>query len=58
MRQVRGEGQQELATAPDQQKQGRNLSQFSHGLTGRRRTMASILDTWQDPDLRIRTPAH
>ena len=35
----------------------RNLSQLSHELTGRHRTMASMLDISQDADLRIRTPA-
>ena len=35
-----------------------DLSQFSHGLTGRCWTMASMLDTRQDADLRIRIPAH
>ena len=34
---------------------GRNLSQLSHGLTGRYGTMASMPDTRQDADLRIRT---
>jgi hypothetical protein len=38
--------------------QGRSLSQFSHGLTGRYRTMASPPDTRQDADLPIRIPAH
>jgi anti-sigma B factor antagonist len=37
---------------------GRSLSQFSHGLTGRYRTMASMPDTGRDADLRIRIPAH
>jgi hypothetical protein len=36
----------------------RSLSQFSHGLTRRYRTMASMPDTQQDADLRIRTPAY
>jgi hypothetical protein len=35
-----------------------DLSQFSHGLTGRCWTMASMPDTRQDADLRIRIPAH
>jgi Mg2+ and Co2+ transporter CorA len=35
-----------------------NLSQLSHGLTGRYRTTASMLDTRQDADLRIRIPTH
>jgi hypothetical protein len=37
---------------------GGSLSQFSHGLTGRYRTMASMPDTGRDADLRIRIPAH
>jgi hypothetical protein len=37
---------------------GGNLSQFSHGLTGLYGTMASMPDTRQDIDLRIRIPAH
>jgi hypothetical protein len=37
---------------------GRSLSQFSHGLTGRYGTTASLPDTWPDADLRIRIPAH
>ena len=37
---------------------GRSLSQFSHGLTGPYRTMASMPDTGRDADLRIRIPAH
>lgn len=37
---------------------GRNLSQRSHGLTGRYRIMASILDAGQDADQQIRTPVH
>jgi hypothetical protein len=36
----------------------KTLSQLSHGLTGRYRTMASVSDTWQDADLPIRIPAH
>ena len=36
----------------------RNLSQLSHGLTGRYRTMTSLPDTGQDADLPIRIPAH
>ena len=36
----------------------RNLSQFSHGLTGPDGTTASIPDIWKDPDLRIWIPAH
>ena len=36
----------------------RDLSQFSHELTGRYWTMASMRDTRQDADLRIRTPEH
>ena len=35
-----------------------NLSQFSHKLTGRYRTTASMSARWQDADLRIRIPAH
>jgi hypothetical protein len=35
-----------------------NLSQLSHGLTGRYETTASVLDTRQDAYLRIRIPAH
>ena len=34
------------------------VSQFSHGLTERHRTTASLLDTWQDADLPIRTSTH
>ena len=34
------------------------ISQLSHGLTGRCRTTASMPDTRQDADLRIRIPAH
>ena len=37
---------------------GRNLSQLSHGLTGRYRTTASRPDTRQDADLPVRMPAH
>jgi hypothetical protein len=37
---------------------GRNVSQLSHGLTGRYGTMASMPDTRQNADLRIRIPAH
>ncbi len=37
---------------------GRELSQISHGLTGRHWTMASTSDTEQDVDVRIRIPAH
>jgi len=37
---------------------GRSLSQISHGLTGRYRTMASPADTRQDADLPIRIPVH
>src|SRR5215475_9956141 len=39
-------------------KMGTRLSQLSHGLTGRYRTTASMPDTWQDGDLRIRIPAY
>ena len=35
-----------------------NLSWLSHELTGRYRTTASVLDTRQDADLRIRIPTH
>jgi len=35
-----------------------NLSQFSHGLTGRYGTRASSPDTWRDADLPIRIPTH
>jgi hypothetical protein len=35
-----------------------DLSQLYHGLTGRYRTIASMPDTRQDADLRIRIPAH
>jgi hypothetical protein len=37
---------------------GEDLSRFSHGLTGRGWTMASMPDIRQDADLRIRIPAH
>ena len=37
---------------------GWDLSQISHRLTGRYGTMASMPDTRQDADLRIRIPAH
>jgi hypothetical protein len=37
---------------------GGNLSQLSHGLTGRYRNMASMPDARQDAELRIRIPAH
>jgi hypothetical protein len=37
---------------------GRDLSQISHELTGRHRTIASVPDTEQDADVRIRIPAH
>ena len=37
---------------------GRDLSQISHGLTGRHWTMASMPDTEQDADVQIRIPAH
>lgn len=37
---------------------GRDLSPFSHGLTGRCWTMAPVPDTQQDAELRIRIPAH
>jgi hypothetical protein len=36
----------------------RDLSQFSHGLSGRYGTMAPMPDIRQDAGLRIRTPAH
>jgi hypothetical protein len=36
----------------------RNLSQISHELTGRHRTMASMPDIEQDPDMRIRILAY
>ena len=36
----------------------RNLSQISHELTGRHRTMASMPDSEEDPDMRIRIPAY
>jgi hypothetical protein len=36
----------------------RHLSKLSHGLTGRDRTMASMPDTRQGTDLRIRIEAH
>ena len=36
----------------------RRLSQLSHGLTGRDRTMATMPDIRQDTDLRIRIEAH
>jgi hypothetical protein len=36
----------------------RHLSQLSHGLTGRDRTMSSMPDTRQGTDLRIRIEAH
>jgi hypothetical protein len=36
----------------------RYLSQLSHGLTGRDRTIASIPDTRQGTDLQIRIEAH
>ena len=39
-------------------RQEQGLSPFSHGLTGRYRTMASMPDTWQDSDLPIRIPAY
>jgi len=35
-----------------------HLSQLSHGLTGRDRTTASMPDTRQDAELRIRIEAH
>lgn len=34
------------------------ISQISHGLTGRHWTTASMPDTGQDLDVRIRIPAH
>lgn len=37
---------------------GRDLSQISHGLTGRYGTMPSMPDTGQDADVLIRVPAH
>ena len=37
---------------------GRDLSQNSHGLAGRHWTMASMSDTKQDTDVRIRILAH
>jgi hypothetical protein len=37
---------------------GRDLSQFSHGLTGQYGTVASIPDTQQDADLRFWTAEH
>jgi hypothetical protein len=37
---------------------GRDFSQISHGLTGRHWIMASMPDTEQDADVRIRIPAH
>jgi len=36
----------------------KDFSQVSHGVTGRHGTMASMSDTEQDADVRIRIPAH
>jgi hypothetical protein len=37
---------------------GRDLSQFSHGLTGQSGTMTYVPDTRHDADLRIRILTH
>src|SRR5947208_16779621 len=52
---MRGEGRGDTAAGAAM---GRDLSQISHGLTGRRWTMASVPDTEQYADVRIRIPAH
>ena len=52
---VPGEGRADTAAGAAM---GRDLSQLSHGLTGRHWTMASMPDTEQDADVRIRILAH
>jgi hypothetical protein len=52
---VSGEGRADTAAGAAM---GRDFSQISHGLTGRHWIMASMPDTEQDADVRIRIPAH
>jgi hypothetical protein len=47
-----------MRLGPACRRQGRRLSQTSHGLTGLDRTMASMPDTEQNADLAIQIRVH